>query len=669
MSIDADWLASNQRALVSAVEEVRGMLVRHVERVTGRPVPSELVGRSAGAAAESPLPDAPSTVHDRPALDRLCATFKLSSFERAVLVLCAAVELDARFAALCAMSQGVSQSDGPTFGLALAALPDAHWSALAPGAPLRRWQLLTLGSGRGLTMAPLRIDERVLHFLAGIPGRDERLAGIFEPITTEARLLPSQEQIVEQIVSVWTGSAAQGPVPIVQLCGDAGGDFPVIAAAACRRVGLSPWSLVVDALPTQVSDIDPLIRCWGREAALTECALLVDFSASNSDAHGRPSLVGRVLERCRGIVLVATHERHDVGTRPTMVIPVSKPVPAEQRLAWREALREGAERLNGHLDDLVSHFALSGQGIRSAALDATGRLSSQPDLGADIALWDACRIQARPRMDDLAQRIESDTTWDALVLPDAQRQVLREMAAHVRHRATVYERWGFAGRGNRGLGTSALFAGASGTGKTMAAEVLANELRLDLYRIDLSAVVSKYIGETEKNLRSIFDAAEEGGVILLFDEADALFGKRSEVKDSHDRYANIEISYLLQRMESYRGLAVLTTNLKGALDTAFLRRLRFVVQFPFPDEAQRAAIWSRVFPSAAPLDSLDVDRLAQLTVAGGNIQSIALNAAFLAADLREPVRMSHVLHAAHREYAKLERPLTEAETAGWADAR
>ncbi len=227
----------------------------------------------------------------------------------------------------------------------------------------------------------------------------------------------------------------------------------------------------------------------------------------------------------------------------------------------------------------------------------------------------------------------------------------------MRHRARVYDDWGFAEQSNRGLGLSALFAGPSGTGKTLAAEILANELRLDLFRIDLSAVVSKYIGETEKNLRRVFDAAEEGGAVLLFDEADALFGKRSEVKDSHDRYANVEISYLLQRMEAYRGLAILTTNMKEALDPAFLRRLRFVVQFPFPDQSQRAEIWRRIFPAKTPTDSLDLEKLSRLSISGGNIRNIALNAAFAAADADEPVRMPHLLGAARLEYEKLEKPL------------
>lgn len=239
------------------------------------------------------------------------------------------------------------------------------------------------------------------------------------------------------------------------------------------------------------------------------------------------------------------------------------------------------------------------------------------------------------------------------------------MAAQVRHRLTVYQDWGFGHRSTRGLGITALFAGESGTGKTMAAEVLANELNLDLYRIDLSAVVSKYIGETERNLRRLFDAADESGAILLFDEADALFGKRSEVKDSHDRYANIEVSYLLQRMEAYRGLAILTTNMKAALDQAFHRRLRFVIQFPFPDASQREAIWRSMFPAATPTDGLDYAKLAKLHMAGGNIRNIALNAAFLAAHAGESVRMGHLLQAAHSEAAKRDRPLSDAETRGW----
>src|SRR2546421_3465174 len=243
-------------------------------------------------------------------------------------------------------------------------------------------------------------------------------------------------------------------------------------------------------------------------------------------------------------------------------------------------------------------------------------------------LWDACRMSARPHLDMLAQRLEPKVTWDDLVLPPEETAILHQLADQVYQRSKVYEEWGFADKMNRGLGINALFAGESGTGKTMAAEVIANALHLYLYRIDLSAVVSKYIGETEKNLRRLFDAAEDGGAILFFDEADALFGKRSEVKDSHDRYANIEINYLLQRMEAYRGLAILATNMKSALDTAFMRRLRFVCTFPFPAVAQRKAIWQKMFPPAMPREELDFDRLARFNVTGGENPNIAFNPGF-----------------------------------------
>src|SRR5207248_1469423 len=324
-------------------------------------------------------------------------------------------------------------------------------------------------------------------------------------------------------------------------------------------------------------------------------------------------------------------------------------------------------KLNGHVEGLVSQFNLSASAIRAAsaevlgigeeALSAIHERSAVPSVEHDelgALLWDACRVQARPGLDDLAQRIEPVADWDDLVLPEAQQQILREIAVHVRHRATVYESWGFGTRGTRGLGISALFAGASGTGKTLAAEVLAHELRLDLYRIDLSSVVSKYIGETEKNLSRLFDAAEEGGALLLFDEADALFGKRSEVKDSHDRYANIEINYLLQRMEAYRGVAILATNMKSALDTAFMRRLRFIVSFPFPSVVERTLMWEKAFPERLPSEGLEPGRLALLPATGGMIHNIALNAAFAAADRDVPVSMDIVMDVARAEFRKLE---------------
>jgi len=343
---------------------------------------------------------------------------------------------------------------------------------------------------------------------------------------------------------------------------------------------------------------------------------------------------------------------------------INKPEPLGQRELWEESLGSSAEKLSTTVDQLSEQFRLSAETI--APLGAVVmRSKSDPPQRLTHRLWEACRAVSRPQLESLAERIVPMAQWSDLILPPLQMQMLRQLAAQSRHRMTVFERWGFAAKGRRGLGLSALFAGPSGTGKTLAAEVLATDLGLDLYRIDLSAVVSKYIGETEKNLAQVFDAAETGGVLLVFDEADAIFGKRGEVKDSHDRYANIEVGYLLQRMESFQGIAILTTNTKSVLDRAFQRRLRFTIDFQFPGTAEREAIWRRVFPEAVPTDGLKPALLANLNMAGGSIRNIALNAAFLAAEQHQPVAMGHLLVAAQLEAVKVERPIADAEIRGW----
>ena len=658
----AGWHTANQRYLQAALGVVRAALERVLQREAGAEADTEGTARRALDEAEAAMP-AP------PALLTLCATFGLSDFERDVLLLCAGIELDASFAGLCAAVQDDPSRRYATWSLALSALPGAHWSALAPTAPLRYWRLVEVGGGSALTTSPLRVDESALHYLAGLEHRDERLIGLVEPLRGTIDLVPSQYEAAERIVALWTRAANAPALPGVQVCGGEPAAKRAIAAAACAALGLNLHVMAADLVPTDAMALEALIRLWERESALGVGALLVEACDTDGTDAARTHALARLVERTRGPLIVACRERKQFQ-RQTIAFDVARPSAAEQHALWQRAIGDVAQDLNGHVAALVSTFDLSAEIIQAATTEAlsrarAGAAGERSFQNLEGALWDACRGQGRPRLDDLAQRIEPAAGWDELVLPEAQCEILREIAAHVRQRATVYETWGFAARGSRGLGISALFAGASGTGKTMAAEVLANELRLDLYRIDLSSVVSKYIGDTEKNLRRVFDAAEAGGAILLFDEADALFGKRSEVKDSHDRYANIEVSYLLQRMEAYRGLAILTTNMKSALDTAFLRRIRFVVQFPFPDAVQRAEIWRHIFPAATPTQGLDAARLARLNIAGGNIRNIALNAAFLAADAGMPVCMAHLLRAARGEYAKLEMPLTEAEIGGW----
>jgi hypothetical protein len=653
-SAPAGWHEANQRELGTALGRVRGALERQAAKQRGVPAGPSPLGSDRVETDQAPAV--------RSALDELCATFGMSPFERDVLVLCAGIELDSTFAPLCAAAQGDPHRPYPTWSLALAALEGAYWKALTPAAPLRRWRLVEPATSGTLTVSPLRIDERVLHYLTGVDVIDERLAGLVTPVPEGGPLVPSHQRLAERIATIWTSSRSGEALSVIQLCGDSVAETRALAQAACGRLGLRLFVVASDVLPVAAHEIESFGRLWQREAALGASVLLIE--CDEAEAAGLVRL-RQLIDHTTCALLIGRRERVRLGHRPKVSLEVPKPSASEQAAVWRAALGPAAAGLNGQVDVLVSHFNLNSDAIRSATVDALAAATAASESEVLQAVWDACRVQSRPRLEDLAQRIDGGAGWDDLVLPDAQRQVLRQIATHVHHRLTVYEHWGFGRAGARGLGISALFAGASGTGKTMAAEVLAGHLGLDLYRIDLSSVVSKYIGETEKNLRRIFDAADEGGAILLFDEADALFGKRSEVKDSHDRYANIEVSYLLQRMECFRGLAILTTNLRSALDTAFLRRIRFTVQFPFPDLAQRAEIWRRSFPPDAPTEGVDVDRLAQLNMAGGNIRNIALHAAFLAADDRAPVGMRHLLQAARSEYAKVEKALTEAEIDGW----
>jgi len=656
MSTVTDWPTANQRYLTAALATLKARLERQLapeSPATAPPIEDEA---SLAAAMSSP-----------PALALLGGLFGLSPFEEQLVLLCAGIELDGQMAPLCAALHGDAQRPYVTFSLALALLPAAHWSALSPAAALRRWQLIHVEPGRALVHSPLRLDERVLHYLTGVNYLDEPLAGWVRPLTTTTALAPSQQQLAEIMVAAWSTAPTTGPLPVMQLWGAEVEDKRAVAAAACAQLGMQLYVLPAATLPTNPSELQRLQRLWEREATLSNAVLLLDGDEQPGNEAVVESQIVRFLENSEGATILTSRERYSLGQRVCLTFEVQKPAPAEQQDLWHSALGQQAASLNGQLDQLVTQFNFNTATIIATWHNAQSQWQATGATPAQLGevIWEGCRRQARPQLDQLAQAIDPVATWADLILPAAQLAVLQEVTIHVRQRRQVYDQWGFATKSKRGLGISALFAGASGTGKTLAAEVLANALRLNLYRIDLSAVVSKYIGETEKNLRRIFDAAEAGGVILLFDEADALFGKRSQVKDSHDRYANIEVSYLLQRMEAYRGLAILTTNMKEALDNAFLRRLRFVVQFPFPDATQRAQIWGQIFPATLPTAPLDLQKLARLNIAGGNIRNIALNAAFLAADAGEPVGMAHLLRATQREYMKLERSLTDSEIKEW----
>jgi hypothetical protein len=658
-TITTKWLKQSQQDLFSAIAKIRSTLEQKIATKKGEileePVASNLLNRQLDSH-----------------LQRLCENFSLSDFERDVLLLCAGMEFDPNWGMLCAEIANDPKLAYPTFSLAMSLLDHADWSALSPAANLRRWHLVEIGAGIALTSSPLRINERILHYLMGDQHLDERLLKLLEPVVANSVQIDSHQQIMKQAIATWVNASEDDGLevlPVLQLCGEDVASKMAIAANVCLDLGLNLYKIPASLLPHDLSNLQLIAQLCDREYTLNEMALLLDCDRDEAPNQNQDMAIGYLTEILRCPMIISSQTRRRQHQRTIITFDVQSPSINEQQTLWEESLRDldidTKDSLNGSIHELVSYFNLSPTHIYNASLKAKSSHHLQSNHTFHQTLWNACRAQSRPRLNELAQSVETTATWDDLILPSKEKIVLHDIAAHVRQRLTVYEKWGFAGRSRRGLGISALFAGTSGTGKTMAAEVLGNELQLDVYRIDLSSVIDKYIGETEKNLKRIFDAAEGGGVILLFDEADALFGKRTEVKDSHDRHANVGVSYLLQRMEAYRGLAVLTTNLKNSLDQAFLRRLRFVIQFPFPDAEQRAEIWRRAFPEKTPILDLDYVKLGKLSVAGGNIRNIALNSAFIAADHNEAVQMKHILQAAKIEYIKLEKPMMDAEIKGW----
>ncbi|HET7328223.1 MAG TPA: ATP-binding protein [Nocardioidaceae bacterium] len=647
-----DWSSANQAYVTAALRVLRLRVLQHAE--SGYDEEKVARAERARAAAANALPGPAG-------IDTVVQAFGLSTFERDLLLLCAGVEMDTAVADACAAAHGDPTRRYVTFGLGLAALSAPHWSAITPAAPLRRWHLVEVVHTDTPTTSPLRVDERVLHTLAGISYLDQRVEPLAVLLHPPAALPASAHDAVRRVVACWEQPSRRSTI---QLHGRPTADLLDVAASAAHALGLGALRVRTSDLAGPAHERQFLARILERDAALSGLAIVLEVDDVLPEGV-RLALDLAVRLDCPG-VLTAREPLAVADPRPAP-IQVRAPTASESRSLWESSLGPGSRRLGGRLDRVIGQFELDVDSIRTVAAQVRPVLDQERADTEAIGrqLWDDCRTRVRPALDGLTQRIEPRAGWPDIVLPEPQLRTLHQIGLHVRHRLVVHEEWGFAARSARGLGTAALFSGPSGTGKTLAAEVLATDLGLDLYRVDLSQVVSKYIGETEKNLRVVFDAAEGGGAVLLFDEADALFGRRSEVKDSHDRYANIEVSYLLQRMEAYRGLAILTTNLKNALDPAFMRRLRFVVQFPFPEAAQRAEIWRHSFPGATPTSGLDPRRLASLTVSGGTIANIALLAAFLAADAGEPVGMAHVLSAARAEYAKLERPLTDAEVRGW----
>ena len=635
------WTKQNQQYLVMRVREVQHAL----EKENSEP-PGIDFSKSDAFAAEMINP---------PALISLGRIFDLSEFELFVILICAGYELDGQFANAI-RSQTHLPKNKPCFELAFCLFPGGNWNAVTPVAPLRHWRLLELERGDNLIGSQLHIDECVLHYLSGISYLDTRLQGLVHIGQSVPSLAPSLHHCVDRIIAHWNFQEQSDQALMVQLCGQRELDLKAIAQQACARIDLIPYHLSARNIPADQNEAEALAILWQRESLLNRTGLIISSQADQQEIVN--NFVSELITPC----IVIDRQPLNITAKPSLRIDVPAPDSREQLGLWTTALGEKAKYINGGLSHIVSQFSFSAQDIENLS-----RHADMADGEREICnvLWRQCRSASRKQLESLAERIESTHDWDDLVLPATQKQSLRDIVSYARQRHRVYSDWGFGAKSQRGKGGSCLFYGPSGTGKTMAASVIANSLELDLYRIDLSQVINKYIGETEKNMARIFDMAEDSGAILLFDEADSLFAKRTEVKTSNDRNANINTSYLLQRMESYSGLAILTTNMKKEMDSAFMRRIRFATQFPFPDIPSRKKIWGKIFPSQTPIGDVDLEKLANLEISGGNIRNIALNASVFAAEDDTAVDMTHLAKAARREYGKLEKSIKENELRSW----
>ncbi len=670
-----------------AVGTFRSDLVEHAQDpfrglyISEGDVDEILASVVAAGDAVDPVVDAPGLAGR---LRRLTSLFELSSFDYEAFLICLAPDLDLRYERLYAYLQDDATRRRPTVDLVLRLLENRSFEArLALGAQGRLSRRGLIGTpsdepATSLMARPLSVDDRVVQYVLGSDIVDPGLAPFVQLVSGVG--LPEVPSFLADCPSTlvpWLqdGYARVGPMPLVYLSGPTDAGKQLVAGAACAAAGRP--LLLVD-VPALLNGGSPSSQWppWSaviREALLQDALLCLDGFDRLLAEDGQTPLV-------RAALRLALQD----APRPTLLLGETRWEPG----SWTDnALRIELPPLSHGTRTALWAYALNGCFPAEAPADMASRYRLA-DLSAAHAVAAAARGRAavrggEPELDDLlsaaqtvvapaagglARRVEARHDWDDLVLPSDALSLLKELCARTRYQATVLDTWGYGRKQAARRGVTALFAGSPGTGKTLAAEIIGADLALELYRVDLSSVVSKYVGETEKNLERIFQAAEQGEVVLLFDEADALFGKRSEVRDAHDRYANVEVAYLLQRLETYAGLAILTTNLSGNLDEAFMRRLDCAVDFPFPEEPERLAIWRRSLPPAAPLaEDVDLPFLArQFRLAGGHIRNTALTAAFLAAPEAGPIGMTHLLRAIRREYQKLGKLLTEADTGPYA---
>lgn len=674
----------------AAADPYRGLYIGpdEVERLLARDSTVSILWGETAESDEST--SEPLNGHAR--LSWLQRTFGLSTFDLDVVLIALASEIDLRYGRLYAYLQDDVTRKRPTVDLVLNLLCASAEEKLtgrgrfSPTAPLLAHRLLHLITESNQIQPPLlaqaiKLDDQIVRLLIEQESLDARLVPYCVLSRPAVRLedLSIADHIKQTIGRLGKKAKQTRRSLRLYLHGPREVGHRLVAEGLAAEVGTSVLSLDLLTLSHNAADVAQMLPLTCREAWFQKAVLFIEgMEAYRREEHA--AQYSRIIDALAGhtgiIVLAGTGPWVPPGRgfEGVVTIALSFPKSAQRRTCWDRSLSNAGLTVTSEtLDTLAEAFQLTSSQIDDAVATAQttavgqasgNRSKNQARLVAD--LFAAARAQSGHDLAKLAKKITPVPTWDDIVLPVDTHAQLRELCQRVIQRRRVLSEWGFDKKLSLGKGVNALFAGSSGTGKTMAAEVIANELRLDLYKIDLSGVISKYIGETEKNLDRIFTAAEQANAILFFDEADALFGKRSEVKDSHDRYANIEISYLLQKMEQYEGITILASNLRQNLDDAFVRRLAFTIHFQFPDEAQRQEIWEKVWPTQVPL-AKDVDLLflaQQFKLSGGNIKNIALASAFLAAADGGRLTMNHLRHATQREYQKLGKSLSTVELDG-----
>lgn len=604
--------------------------------------------------------------------------YGLTDLDVDIILIGLAPEIDLRYERLYAYLHDDVSRKRPSVDLALNLLCASAGEKLqqrerfAPDAPLIRHRLIEVYADPHHPNAPLlarhfRLDEQIVRLLLLDDSLDSRLATLCEMVTPlssddRAPFTEAMEQQLHALAAIHSQSPVRlyfhGPAH----CGQAEAVGLLAKALDIRVLNADLHRIGAEAASTSGSIFSVLVReAWFRGALLSVRG--VDAAAESTTPIQWNTLWRALKEMPVHVVFEGKQSWIPAADKPLGVVTMmfAYPEVAERRRWWEQCLRKQNVELDVEsLTALAQRYRMTYAQIQDAAAVAVS------SVGKSLAqsLFAAARAQNGHDLAVLATKIESRATWDDLVLPEDETGQLHEICDRFNYRDKVLNEWGFAKKLSYGLGITALFSGGSGTGKTMAAEVIANALGLDLYQIDLAQVVSKYIGETEKNLDKVFTAAANANAILFFDEADALFGKRSEVKDSHDRYANLEISYLLQKMDQYEGIAILATNLSDNLDQAFTRRLAFSVHFPFPDEEARLRLWERAWPQAVPICSdVDLSLLArELKLAGGNIKNISLGAACKAARNGGIVDVAHMAEAVQQEFKKIGRAWTLANS-------